>query len=170
MTQIISRNTETNEVIGIYDFTISHLRNPIAKESEKPLKNWRDSSDAWLVVINGQHFDYYTGVGHREINKVTVLGTKWDYDYIKKNRHRLCIDVLVQVSKPVAPKFDSVLACLVQDAIGSAQTFDDWCSDFGYDTDSRKALQTYLDCQETAKKLRLARVPLDKEAERLQDY
>jgi hypothetical protein len=58
----------------------------------------------------------------------------------------------------------------VHDAVGSAQTFDDWCSNYGYDTDSRKALQIYMDCQEIAKKLRLARVPLEKEAERLQDY
>ncbi len=166
---IITRNTETDEVIGIYEVTISHLRNPDTNRDKKS-ENSQDNSDAWLVVINGQRFDYYTGVGHRHINRMTVLGTKWDYDYIKKNRHKLYMDVLVQVSKPVTPKFDSILACLVQDAIGSSQTFDDWCSDYGYDTDSRKALQIYMDCQEIAKKLRLAKVPLEKEAERLQEY
>ncbi len=167
---IITHNTETDEVIGIYEVTISHLRNPIEKEGEKPLKHWSDASDAWLVIINSQHFDYYTGIGHRHIDRMTVIGSKWDWDFMNKNRHKLNIDVLVQVSKPVTPKFDSILACLVQDAVGSSQTFDDWCADYGYDTDSRKALQIYMDCQETAKKLRLARVPLEKEAERLQDY
>ena len=137
MTQIITRTTDTDEVIGIYEVTISHLRNPIANSSNE---NWQNSADAWLVVINGQHFDYFTGIGHRVL------------------------------SKPVTPKFDSILACLVQDAVGSGRSFDDWCSDYGYDTDSRNALQTYMDCQETAKKLRLARVPLHAEAERLQDY
>jgi hypothetical protein len=166
---ITTRNPETDEVIGIYEVNISHQRNPDTNRDKKS-KNFQDDSDAWLVVINGQHFDYYTGVGHRYIDRMTVLDTKWDYDYVKKNRHRLYMDVLVQVSKPVAPKLDDVLACLVRDAIHSTQTFDDWCSDYGYDTDSRKALQIYMDCQEIAKKLRLARVPVEKEAERLQDY
>ncbi len=166
---IITRSTETDDVIGIYEVFISHQRNPDTDRNKKS-KNFQDESDQWLVVINGQRFDYYTGVGHRHIDRMTVLGTKWDYDYIKKNRHKLYMDVLVQVSKPVTPKFDSILACLVQDAVGSAQTFDDWCFDYGYDTDSRKALDTYMACQETAKKLRLARVPVTAEAERLQDY
>ena len=30
MTQTITRHTETDEVIGIYDLEIKHLRNPIA--------------------------------------------------------------------------------------------------------------------------------------------
>jgi hypothetical protein len=169
---IITRNPKTDEVIGIYQVSISHLRNPIAKEGEKPLKNWSDESDQWLVVINGQRFDYYTGIGHRKIDMTTCWGTKWSGDskYVIQNRHKLRISVLVECSKPVTPKFDSILACLVHDAVGSAQTFDDWCSGYGYDTDSRKALQSYIGCQETAKKLRLARVPLEKEAERLQDY
>jgi hypothetical protein len=145
---IITRSTETDDVIGIYEVFISHQRNPDTDRNKKS-KNFQDESDQWLVVINGQRFDYYTGVGHR---------------------HKLYMDVLVQVSKPVTPKFDSILACLVQDAVGSAQTFDDWCFDYGYDTDSRKALDTYMACQETAKKLRLARVPVTAEAERLQDY
>jgi hypothetical protein len=167
---IITRSNETDDVIGIYEVFISHQRNPDTDRNKKS-KNFQDESDQWLVVINGQRFDYYTGVGHRHIDRMTVLGTKWDYDYIKKNRHKLYMDVLVQVSKPVTPKLDDVLACLVRDAVGSAaQTFDDWCSDYGYDTDSRKALDIYIACQETAKKLRLARVPVTAEAERLQDY
>jgi hypothetical protein len=163
---IITRNPETDEVIGIYEVSIQHLRNPIAKEGE----NWSDASDAWLVIINGQHFDYFTGIGHRKIDMSTCWGTKWSGDskYVIQNRHKLRIEVLVQVSKPVTPKFDSILACLVRDAVG--QTFDDWCSAYECETDSRKALQSYMDCQETAKKLRLAKVPIEKEAERLQDY
>ena len=163
MTQIITRTTDTDEVIGIYDVEIKHLRNPIA-DSRKDLKNWSDASDAWLVTINGQAFDYYTGIGHRVENSlvdVRYRGHKWDKYMYPKN---------IELSKPVTPKFDSILACLVQDAVGSAQTFDDWCSDYGYDTDSRKALNTYMACQEVAKKLRLAKVPLEKESERLQDY
>lgn len=171
MTQIITRTTDTDEVVGIYDVEIKHLRNPNT-DKPKESREWCDNSDAWLVIINGQHFDFYTGIGHREINLASTWGTRWsgDVKFLKQNRHKLRDEVLVQVSKPVKPELDSVLACLIRDAVGSAQTFDDWCANYGYDIDSRKALETYMACQEIATKLRLARVPLEKEAERLQDY
>lgn len=40
----------------------------------------------------------------------------------------------------------SLLACMASDSY-HADTFDDWCGNFGYDTDSRKALDTFLKCQ-----------------------
>lgn len=46
-----------------------------------------------------------------------------------------------------------VLACLSSD-ISSDGTFEDFCLNFGYDTDSRSALDLYLKCQELSSKLR----------------
>ena len=39
------------------------------------------------------------------------------------------------------PKADELLDCLASNAATyeNARTFDDWCSEYGYDTDSRKA-------------------------------
>jgi hypothetical protein len=167
MTQIITHNTETDEVIGIYDVEIKHLRNPIVDIGKNEDENWQSRSDAWLVVINGQCFDYFTGIGQRAINPLSEIVRK---NYMRKDWSYQSLSVTLKATKPVTPKFDSILACLVQDAVGSSQTFDDWCSDYGYDTDSRKALEIYMACQEIAKKLRLARVPVEAEAERLQDY
>lgn len=57
------------------------------------------------------------------------------------------------------PKLDEVLDCLANDADGviaslepplSWNTFEDWCSEYGYDTDSRKAERTYKVCQKQA--------------------
>lgn len=168
---IITRNAETGEVIATYDVFTSHLRDPYT-DKPKDSKNWQDDNDAWLVIINGQRFDYFTGVGHRKIDLASTWGTKWsgDVKFLIQNRHKLRDDVLVQVSKPVKPDFDAVLACLVQDAVGASQIFEDWCDNYGYETDSRKALLIYMNCQETAKKLRLAKVPLEAEAKRLEDY
>lgn len=42
------------------------------------------------------------------------------------------------------PRAYDVLACIEKSDPG---TFEDWCSGFGYSTDSRKALETYLHCQ-----------------------
>jgi hypothetical protein len=53
------------------------------------------------------------------------------------------------------PKIDQVLDCLASDASGyeNARDFEDWCNEYGYDTDSRKAEKTYHIIAEQAKKL-----------------
>lgn len=53
---------------------------------------------------------------------------------------------LREFAKAVKPA--EVLARYAADAEeASSLSFDDWCGNFGYDTDSRKALRTYLACQ-----------------------
>lgn len=53
----------------------------------------------------------------------------------------------------VGPVAHDVLDCLLSDADLGANTFDDFCAELGYDTDSRKALESYLECQSMSKKL-----------------
>jgi hypothetical protein len=86
--------------------------------------DWRETADHWNITIGGEVFDYYTGIGHRK------------------------------GGKPFRPSLSSVLYSLVLDSSACDQSFDSWCSDFDYDTDSRKALETYLACQESVNKLR----------------
>lgn len=49
----------------------------------------------------------------------------------------IAIDKIV---RPIAPTLYDVLACLQKYDVG---TFEDFCSEFGYDTDSRSAKKTY---------------------------
>jgi len=52
------------------------------------------------------------------------------------------------------PKAHDVLDSLLIDAeMGEYDSFEQWASDFGYDTDSRKAEQTYRQCRELAPQL-----------------
>jgi hypothetical protein len=54
-----------------------------------------------------------------------------------------------------AVKPAEVLASHARDAVDtSGQSFDEWCENYGYDTDSRKALETYLSCQAGEPKVR----------------
>lgn len=54
-----------------------------------------------------------------------------------------------------APSAADVLSCLLSDAsVEDATSFEDWCSDYGYDTDSRSAEKTYRDCLFQTKELR----------------
>lgn len=55
-----------------------------------------------------------------------------------------------------APELGDVLDCLASDAasVENARDFADWCSEYGYDTDSRKAHRTYTVCKRQAERLR----------------
>lgn len=103
--------------------------------------NWQETAHHWLVTIGGQEFDYYTGSAH-----VTEKGT------------------------PKKPALDDVLYSLVMDARACEMSFYDLCSELGYDTDSRKALAIYEQCQTNTDKLRKAGVDIAAERERLADY
>jgi hypothetical protein len=54
------------------------------------------------------------------------------------------------------PKVGDVLGCLLQDAQSGSETFEDFCGNLGYDTDSRKAFDIYLKCQECLGAMRRA--------------
>ena len=107
----------------------------------KKSEDWQDTAFAWRIWINDQNFFYFTGGG-----------------LVEKN------------GKPKKPSLDDVLYCLVNDALACEMSFEYWCSELGYETDSRKALQTYLDCQDIGHKLRKAGICIQTERDRLQDY
>lgn len=52
------------------------------------------------------------------------------------------------------PETAEVLDCMASDASGADQGFEDWASDLGYNTDSRKAERTYKAVQSQTVKLR----------------
>ena len=54
------------------------------------------------------------------------------------------------------PTLAEVLDCLASDASGvdNAQSFEEWASEYGYDTDSRKAEKTYNICRQQAQELK----------------
>lgn len=93
--------------------------------------------DAWEVYINDIGVDFKTGLGRRN------------------------------GKKPVPPKADDVIASLITDWQCAKETFEDFCGDLGYDTDSRTALQVYLDCQDTKNKLQ--RMKLGKTLDELEE-
>lgn len=54
------------------------------------------------------------------------------------------------------PGAADVLPCLVSDSEGveNARDFADWCAEYGYDTDSRRAHATYTACRNIARRLK----------------
>lgn len=53
------------------------------------------------------------------------------------------------------PDAADVLDCLASDSasIENARSFEEWASEYGYDTDSRKAEKAFKTCEQQAKKL-----------------
>ena len=54
------------------------------------------------------------------------------------------------------PTLAEVLDCLASEASGvdNARSFEEWASEYGYDTDSRKAERTYQICKKQAQELK----------------
>lgn len=99
---------------------------------------------AWKFKAKGETFEYFTGLGHG-VKRDTIWGSKG-------KPKEPCIGT--QSYWVRIPSIDDLLECIESDASASERSFDDWCGDLGYDTDSRKALETYLSCQEIGQKLR----------------
>lgn len=155
----------TNEIT----FNAVLLRDPIKANSD----DWRENAHHWHVTINGQEFDYYTGLGHREAIRKTMRseGGGYTYDELKhKNLTQVGFESMLKLSKAKPPVLDDVLYCLVSDADATEMSFSEWCDNFGYNSDSRKAFRTYELCQKNADKLRKAGINIAAERERLQDY
>lgn len=127
--------------------------------------------DAWKVSFGRgglavEHFDFYTGLGHR----TPAPETREDRGPMSARYARQVADDRLKRGKPVIPKAASVLHSLVLDADAIGQSFNDWAGDLGYDTDSRKALETFLACQENGVKLRRILGDLTSFREALEDY
>ena len=52
------------------------------------------------------------------------------------------------------PTADTVLECLISDALCASGSFEEFCDDCGYDADSRKAERIYRACANTRARLR----------------
>ena len=90
------------------------------------LRTWaslKGAVDQWAVTVDGHPhvFDYYTGLGCRQGLKI-----------------------------PKPPKVTDVLYSLICDAGAEQRNFHEWCSDYGYSTDSISALNAYRACLDTA--------------------
>jgi hypothetical protein len=120
--------------------------------------------DGWRVVLSGankgnknvESFDYFTGTGNRVITnpeKYEQLSAE-----LKKYNPRCTAAESIRkqmehYTNPFAPCSASVLYSLILDSSADDESFSKWRDDYGYDSDSIKALNIYSACCENAKKL-----------------
>ena len=105
---------------------------------------------AWRVLINGQAFEYKTGMGHA----TSKANPRNNCFYNRKPKDRECVSS--DTHWVHVPAIDDILECLFSDVDAGSVSFNDFCADFGYNSDSLKALDTYRACMDTATRLRSA--------------
>ena len=142
----------------------------------------------WNVIINDKvNFDFKTGLGLIETKKLmtfqqpNISGSKVNsklnfiVNYNNKFYKAIVIKNRVDSWLSVTPKMPTksdILHALILDAEALDDSFINWCDNFGYDSDSIKALNIYNLCCEYGKKLKscFSNEEIKNIAEQLQDY
>lgn len=119
---------------------------------------WRHN--LWLVTLGfeGRTFDQEYRMGTGLVDYHRRNPTNWqDWNKAEKER-RIKYDHFGPgrdaIITPKQPTLRDVLSSLRLDVSSADQSFEDFCSDFGEDSDSRKAYKLYETCREIMFKLR----------------
>lgn len=138
----------------INDYLLSlHIRyNAIYCGEVMKDNNW--ICDKWSITFiragikKSINFDYFTGTGHRVENRIMA------------------------VVNPVFPHATGLIYSCIMSGDSCNMSFRDWCNNYGYDSDSIKALETYRACQEEYNKLQglFSNKEIETLQELLQDY
>lgn len=74
---------------------------------------------------------------------------------LKYAKHKMTTYFSMGLGISGLPTAEDVLDCLALDAAGieNARNFEDWCNEYGYDTDSRKAEKIFKVCTKQALQL-----------------
>lgn len=73
-------------------------------------------------------------------------GTSHWFVTLSHRGHEMGIYYSMGAAHTGEPDADDVMGCLASDARAGEESFEDFCSNFGYDTDSRKAYATWEAC------------------------
>jgi hypothetical protein len=73
---------------------------------------------------------------------------------LKYQGRRMTVDFWCGSAITTEPTSYDMLYCLLSDASANDMSFEDFCGEFGYDLDSRKAEETYKACRKVGTKVR----------------
>lgn len=86
------------------------------------------------ILLNSQVF--YFSQGYKKFGRNKKM-TLHDFELQKRRND----------AANTYPDLWGFINCVISDSDAIHMSFNDWCANFGYDSDSRKALKTYEDCQ-----------------------
>jgi hypothetical protein len=135
------------------DYAAVFVPQSVSRNSQEknPCLNWRVSiaraskprTDGGLGRAPGASIatDYMQGIGHvpkdprARFNPYSVAQDNYERECAESGRYA--------GGKLPAPKLADVLYSLLLDGEAADETFEDWCANYGYDSDSRKAEATF---------------------------
>ena len=124
---------------------------------------------AYSVTIGSERFDWRIGIGHVDWKKAArnpshhrIFGDREPRAVELVAQGRTLTDkafsssLAARIAKvqKVAPSPAEVLANACREGLDADESFENWCANFGYDEDSRKAEQAYHECTEAGRRAR----------------
>jgi hypothetical protein len=137
-------------------------------KDEWPSIGFQVSFTAPRGTYTKETFEYSLGIGHVDWKKA-ARSPKYStsFGYSEDNRlvdfmargvalkktpellgHQAALAAEIARLQKVRPNPAEVLASVCREALDAEETFSDWCANFGYEEDSRKAESIYRACQD----------------------
>lgn len=126
-----------------YRITISRSKGPVGSEAETAIGRWLTGTltmDFWNSYADEEHNAYY----HLKYGELSLPRENQYWDKLGKFPRPF-------IKAPKSPTAYDVLASITKSEPG---TFEDFCGGYGYDSDSRRAYQTYEAVVDEWKKVR----------------
>ena len=117
---------------------------------------YRNTYDFTITTPRGfMKGTFYDSIHNTEISQLTVEDYakrlyRAEYSVLRPHERNDCRLALKKAQEDAKPNEYDILACLTK---YDPETFEDFCSEFGYDEDSRSAEQIYLACVKEYKQL-----------------
>ena len=129
---------------------------------------------SYTVRIGAEVFEWHAGIGHLDWKRAAMgPALKYAKSETRLNEQecrearlisqgKTLVDrnetarlaAKVALIQAVKPNPAEVLANVCAEGLDADESFESWAANFGYDTDSRKAEETYRACQEAGRKAR----------------
>jgi hypothetical protein len=154
---------KVSEFINAIGLSLSMESYPVPHRPDVVGEKWE--ANHWLITLvlttNGKKFTtfYSKGGGLVEVAKPGGMPREltaderreWPRESKMQPRER---KPWARYVRPAVPTLPEVLTSLASDVSGMPQTFEEWCWEFGYDADSRKAYAIFNACLSSYAKLR----------------
>ena len=156
MSNIVIEQTPSKTEQKVVDYLNSlFYKWQIFRTGEDDVSEWKH--DKWCITITRsgdkrtiEQFKYNTAFGHRYLQPFAVTEVK---RYKLKPGTKAYSTATSNSYYIKQPQIAAVLYCLLSDADAGNESFSNWCENFGYNSDSITAFNTYQACEKTAKQL-----------------